>query len=325
MSPSNPFNTLLLAAPFPKELIQAYHIHRTNRNADQRTLHLTPTFHPTCDTILHGLITTKAPDLRNCLVLWARPPPHIISLISEIQSRLSRFIHDSDFDCIKSHWNNTSSDEVKLSRPCQGAFYTPRPIEIAGGTGESGVWWMPPTHLHMTVLEALHSVTTEEVNTAISKLPHGVNDLQEITDSLVNGARQKVLLTSPRVGFDGSALAVGFIPVYEEDLGKGEGEKTKWYSYHHLRRDAWDEANKKGLNVQSRYVVPSAHVTIMRYVSEDVKFVDGLERWMKGIEEVNEWLEREGDGVKWDITGDPKGLVWRKGQLWYGGGETVCP
>ncbi len=36
------------------------------------------------------------------------------------------------------------------------------------------------------------------------------------------------------------------------------------YTYHHLRRDIFDIAREAGVDVGSRYVVPSAHITLGR-------------------------------------------------------------
>jgi vesicle-fusing ATPase len=109
------------------------------------------------------------------------------------------------------------------------------------------------------------------------------------------------------------------------------------YSYHRLRRDLWDLCQSAGVAVGSRYVVPSTHLTVSRFVGQD-PFGRGDERgeveregWVGTVEEVNASLEgsywpRDGgarieEGGKW-VVGEEKGLECRRERLWYGG-ETV--
>lgn len=146
--------------------------------------------------------------------------------------------------------------------------------------------------------------------------------------------------------YDGSALAISFLPVAPQSVGvngavhgtgtevdnkgTGEDEIREAYTYHHLRRDMWSLFHEAGIPVASRYVVPSAHLTIARFVSTedtatnrvpDARKMDVL---VRKIEEVNGWLEREywGEKGQWAV-GQEVGLVFRKGTVWYGGGETA--
>lgn len=94
----------------------------------------------------------------------------------------------------------------------------------------------------------------------------------------------------------------------------------------------------------SRYVVPSAHLTIARFNTPNVfGGGDGVmdntptldlkkrRRWIREIELINDWLEAkywpQGEkeivpGGEW-IVGEERGIDFRKGRLWYGGGETI--
>ena len=137
-----------------------------------------------------------------------------------------------------------------------------------------------------------------------------------------------VRLGKPFLSYDKAALAVSFLPLE----GGREGERS--YTYHHLRRDLWSMLGREGVEVDSRYIVPSAHVTVGRFIAvgdnQDTAGVENaMEKWIETIEEVNEWLEREGEeymcgedgsGVPW---WEMNGLDLRRGRLWYGGGETV--
>lgn len=168
----------------------------------------------------------------------------------------------------------------------------------------------------MTVLEITHSQSPEAIPPFLQKFSPQL--LQEICqDALTggsNGKRGKVGLGKPLVSFDAQALAVSFLP---EESGDGE------FGYHHLRRDVWSLATGAGVEVQSRYAVPSAHLTVARFVTRE-----GLEgragELVEVIDRLNEWLMKEywGEEGGW-VVGQEKGLECRKGTLWYGGGEQV--
>ncbi|MDI1493561.1 MAG: hypothetical protein OHK93_005352 [Ramalina farinacea] len=180
---------------------------------------------------------------------------------------------------------------------------------VEGGFGS--LWPMPPSNLHLTVLEIAHSLPYP----AIARLSHKLHPhLGTITDyTLTHRAR----LVKPRVNYDGSAIALSFLPA----SGGGEG-----YTYHHLRRDVYDLVTRNaGVEVASRYTVASAHLTIARFVEQSIWEEGKVGELIKCIEEVNKDLERDyGDEGQWGWTvGEEKGLVCREGRVWYGGGESL--
>ncbi|KAJ5498997.1 RNA ligase/cyclic nucleotide phosphodiesterase [Penicillium expansum] len=147
-------------------------------------------------------------------------------------------------------------------------------------------------------------------------------------------------LIKPMVSFDSAALALSFVPAAGECLEAESSGDTEPYTYHHLRRDVFDMVRQTKVPVASRYIVPSAHLTIARFISQDgflVKGSDGAETvdhsrvklLIDKIEEINQKLENEywpkegaiREGGEW-IVGQ-EGLVIRRGRLWYGGGEYV--
>jgi hypothetical protein len=92
-----------------------------------------------------------------------------------------------------------------------------------------------------------------------------------------------------------------------------------------------------GVKVASRYVVPSAHLTIGRFITKkDFETANGeidhtkVSQLVATIESINAWLQEEywptdgkiQEGGEW-IIGQEKGLECRKGTLWYGGGERI--
>jgi len=194
---------------------------------------------------------------------------------------------------------------------------------------------MPQDNLHMTALEITHSLTAPEITALVAKLQVSA---EKITDYPYT---HRARLVKPCVTYDAQALALSFLPAAGEGLVDYGATRTGGdkYSYHHLRRDLYALATRAGVIVASRYVVPSSHLTIGRFIrGEEFLRSDGsidgtkIEALVKTIEKVNQWLEEEywpkasEDGIKeggeW-IVGQEKGLDFRAGTLWYGGGETV--
>lgn len=177
---------------------------------------------------------------------------------------------------------------------------------------------MPPSNLHMTALEITHSQTPTSIPPLLAHLQPLLPALASYTLS------HRARLVKPALSFDAQALALSFLPA------AGEAGRTNLllenendaYSYHHLRRDLFARLREAGVEVGSRYVVPSAHLTVGRFVSEGGFEVAEL---VAAVEEVNGWLEKEvwgkeGKGGEW-VVGEERGLEVRSGTLWYGGGR----
>jgi hypothetical protein len=206
---------------------------------------------------------------------------------------------------------------------------------------------MPIPNLHMTALEVTHSVTAPDIAQLLTRL-HPL--IQLMTD---HPSTHPPRLIKPLLSYDSAALALSFLPAAGEGIAHhkrpdGRQRDDDAYTYHHLRRDLYAMTHSAGIEIESRYVVPSAHITIGRFlVQGDHDSVEKMEAWVREIEAVNEWLEGEfwprpsgGKGEKGEkgelggqgewipeggewVVGEGKGLDLRKGVLWYGGGETV--
>ena len=188
----------------------------------------------------------------------------------------------------------------------------------------------------MTAMEISHSRTAEEIAELTQSCFDNINELADYT------FRHRARLIKPLLGFDAQGLALSFIPAASEALPERRSKEDDGYTYHHLRRDLYTHLTRAGVSVGSRYTVPSAHLTVARFVtSEDFteaqpndKLVSEakIRRWIAVIEDLNSWLEINywpgigdtsiPDGGEW-IVGQGKGLDLRQGALWYGGGSTL--
>lgn len=185
---------------------------------------------------------------------------------------------------------------------------------------------MPQDCLHITALEITHSKTTEEIQQLVDIM---LDKIPSITDYT---ADHRTRLIKPMIGFDASALALSFVPAAGEALHSGRTHEDDEYTYHHLRRDLYSLCRETGVSVDSRYVVPSSHLTIGRFIdTKDFADATGafdprkMEGFVKKIESINEWLQKEfwpefhperiPDGGEW-LVGEEKGLNCRMGTLW---------
>ena len=193
---------------------------------------------------------------------------------------------------------------------------------------------MPLDCLHMTALEITHSLPAPEVEDLVDIMKSKIPEITDFTFA------HPTRLIKPMLAYDSAAIALSFLPAAGEGLKEEPADRPDSYTYHHLRRDLYDLCSNTGVTVASRYVVPSSHLTIARFVtqkdiSQDAN--DGLpdpsklKKWVDKLEETNTWLQREftpvdcskiKEGGQW-IVGEEKGLDCRKGTLWYGGGETI--
>ena len=195
---------------------------------------------------------------------------------------------------------------------------------------------MPLDNLHMTAMEVAHSLTAEQIGHLVNILLSNVEQIADLP------YQNKARLIKPMVSYDAAALALSYVPASGEGIVSNRGPTDDEYSYHHLRRDIYAGAADAGVKVASRYVVPSAHLTIARYNTPNVfggdvmnatPTLDTVKRrkWMNEIKTINKWLEAEywpidGQHIKpggaW-LVGEERGLDFRQGRLWYGGGETI--
>ena len=174
-------------------------------------------------------------------------------------------------------------------------------------------------------MEMTHSKTfpaiVELVKIMNSKIPEITNYTQT----------HRARLIKPMISYDNAAIALSFLPAAGETTSHDRDTAKDEYTYHQLRRDLYDLCQSTGVEVASRYVVPSSHLTIARFVNQDIFKAGEVGKLIEKIEclnaelRTNYWPENGAKGVEealqW-VVGEEKGLVCRKGTVWHGGGES---
>ncbi|KAI9346822.1 RNA ligase/cyclic nucleotide phosphodiesterase [Zopfochytrium polystomum] len=286
--------------------------HRARRNQDHRDLFLSPSFAGVVpDAVLSRLLSQEKgyADPRHSLVVWARPPHHIVRLAGHVQAELA--------------------------------------------TAAPGLWLMPAHRLHMTVLEIAHSQPAAAIDALVSALRPALPPIADLTRTRRHAGAGTARLLRPQVSFDASGVALTFLPAAAQDDHAGS------YTYQHLRRDVYAHVSSAVAAAQaatggggssdlpplaSRYVYPSAHVTLARFVTAaELAAPEQRAAWVAAVDSVNAWLEADvwtttataaagGGSVgefsrdfcgEWAV-GEENGLVVRAGTVWYGGGRTVA-
>ncbi|CAK7202757.1 hypothetical protein SEUCBS139899_005484 [Sporothrix eucalyptigena] len=325
----NPYQALINACDDDPAKIQAlYSTHRTLRNAQQRAKFLDPAFtevlvDPFLIRIENPRVDPSFADPRHGLVFWARPPEHVLQLAAHVQKLLQKAAPNS-------------------------------------------FWPMPMNRQHMTALEITHSKTPAEafavVDTMAKATVDGDHGPESGIASIVNYPYDhRTRLVKPMVSYDLAAVALSFVPAAGEPCASpaptppaenaGVVAVDDKYTYHHLRRDLFDRAKATGVDIASRYVVPSAHITLGRFIDqEDHATPEARQAWVDKLDEINAWLEKEVWDKVWEATeedktasgyrkpdlpppherlvgewvvGQERGLDARTGALWYGGGRSV--
>lgn len=198
----------------------------------------------------------------------------------------------------------------------------------------SDLWFTPPDCLHMTVLEIASSQTPAGIDALVSHLEK-TGKASDIANYTFN---HRTHLAKPMVSYDTTAMALSFLPVGGDDHTRSPADA---YSYHHLRRDVFDQVAATGVQVNSRYAVASAHITIARFITQDGFQLEGpgterhvdfsrVQALVEKVDDINDRLKRQhwpnGNEnmakIEW-IVGQEKGLDFHKGRSWYGEGDAV--
>lgn len=139
-------------------------------------------------------------------------------------------------------------------------------------------------------------MTEETVLGLLQNLRPSISDLKNVP--------QDVVLVKPLVCFDNSAVALTLVP-HDQSI----------FTYTHYRAWLHQAVSETGVHVESRYQVPSAHITIGRF-TETVN-EETVDAFVAAIDSINEKLE--GNKLEWHI-GQEREVEVRCGRIWYGGG-----
>ncbi|GAQ06880.1 hypothetical protein ALT_4201 [Aspergillus lentulus] len=194
------------------------------------------------------------------------------------------------------------------------------------------IWLTPPDFLHTTVLEIASSRTSLEVDSFVSHI-----EKSGVISDLVNYTfNHRARLVKPVVSFDAAAMALSFVPAAGEPSRWSRSAEDDKYTYHHLRRDLYAGVAATGLQLKPRYLVPSAHITIARFITHDGFLLEKLgpvgepvydrERvaaLVDKIEQINQTIQAKywpgenrtvSAGAEW-VVGEETGLEVCKGPL----------
>lgn len=185
---------------------------------------------------------------------------------------------------------------------------------------------MPLECLHTTVLEVTHSQKESEILRLVDIMKSKIPSITDYTFS------RRARLVKPMLSYDASAIALSFVPAAGEEPCTTHDRSADTYTYHHLRRDIHALSRSTGIDVASRYVVPSSHITVARFVRRNgLGIVDNdgidkrkVEELVHKLASINARLQRDcwsSQAEGWQV-GEEKGLVCRTGTVWYGGGQS---
>ncbi|KAL3439509.1 RNA ligase/cyclic nucleotide phosphodiesterase [Aspergillus tetrazonus] len=314
---TNPFTQLLLDCQNDPNMIQArYETHRTNRNAQFSDKLLHEDFPGwQVDEILRKLVAQSKAQNEDAV---STPEP----------ASTKAPVNFAD------HRHNLNL----YARPPKHIKELVAEIQQEIRDLAPSIWFTPPESLHITMLEIVNSRTREEVDALAERLLQDGTALKLVNYTYDNN--YCVRLVKPIISYDASAMALSFVPATSEATAADKQQPEDAYTYHHLRRDLAATVLESGVGLAARYIVPSAHITIARFVTQDGFLLDGgkvdrnsVAELVQRIERINAilrkeyWRQEGGEGStrakgEW-VVGQEQGLEFNKGTSWYGGGDKV--
>ncbi|PYH45822.1 60S ribosomal eL42 domain-containing protein [Aspergillus saccharolyticus JOP 1030-1] len=233
---SNPFDELIAECQNDPGQIQArYEAHRFSRNLQQKEQLLDPSFAGwQVDEILKRLHEQAENEQTDAAAGPIIDPRHSLTILA----RPPRHIRDLVAEI---------QQEIRNVAP--------------------SLWFTPPNYLHMTTLEIARCRTKPEIEDLTAQL-----ERSGIIPQLVDYAfYHRTRLIKPVISYDATAMALSFIPQAGGDMSHSRENEyyDDQYTYHHLRRDVSAQIAAIGLPMKPRYIAPSAHLTIARFITRE--------------------------------------------------------
>jgi hypothetical protein len=147
-----------------------------------------------------------------------------------------------------------------------------------------------------------------------------------LTLALHSAPTSLLTLDTPTLSYDASAIALSFLPSVPSTSSSLAPPTYRHYrrALYRLALSASDShsssSSSAGLPLpQSRYTVPSAHITLARFVQPVPQ--ECIEHLVDGLDDVATRVRDEIQGsLKWTFEHP---VDARRGRVWYGGGEAV--
>lgn len=171
--------------------------------------------------------------------------------------------------------------------------------------------------MHLSVIELSHRHSVTQLRSVYDKV--GIAQLKSLLDvprAEYNKDKSLVRLVRPMIIFDKVGVAVAFVPTEDS------------YSHHHLRNQLHTTALATGVDIDTCYTAPLAHVTVGRFIgnaffeaSDQGGTMEAkrhrMERWIGVIEQINEDLRKYWGDLAW-VVGEEKPLEVQLGYVKFG-------
>ncbi|CUM65865.1 uncharacterized protein PRCAT00003515001 [Priceomyces carsonii] len=137
------------------------------------------------------------------------------------------------------------------------------------------LWFLPPELLHLTVLEIALLLPKSSIMKIVEEvLPH--------IETILRIANDGPVLNEPLICFDSNAIAVSFTSV---------GKCSSRY-----RQDVFESVSLYDIKAQPRYLSPTMHITIVRFVKElDEEDIKSL---LQKVDELNSSIQN----FEWKVS-----------------------
>ena len=189
-----------------------------------------------------------------------------------------------------------------VARPAQHIIALVTQLQQQLHTLAGDALWLPPPHyLHITVYEVTHSRTAEQLQPLLAAVRSHESQLFSALPV------DRVRFDSPLLNYETSTVALTLLPV---DVGD--------YDITTLRAEVGERLSAVGVQWEGRYVAPTAHITIGRFIRSQLQRAT-MEQWLAKLDELRDEC-RQWQG-EWCLAHGS--LQVMTAASWYGHGTVV--